>query len=130
MLYVSILIISQEIACCANEVKQNASEKVHLASWEWTAAKWSGTVLYKFGEAHSSSTAQSEKPFLREAGVSDPSCHTFLAQLGLRKTKPQTNSKQANSPDVISIRKSNYLKTAAHFAICLIKKKTTTKQPV
>lgn len=63
------------------------------------------------------------KPFLREAGVSDPSCHTFLAQLGLRKTKPQTNSKQANSPDVISIRKSNYLKTAAHFAICLIKKK-------
>lgn len=34
LLYVSILIISQEIACFASEVKQNASEKVHLASWE------------------------------------------------------------------------------------------------
>lgn len=94
-LYVSILIISQEIACSASEVKQNASEKMHLASWEWTAAKWSNAVrIWRSTFIINSSIL---KPFLREAGVSDPSCHIFLAQLRLRKTKPQTNSKQANS---------------------------------
>lgn len=91
LLYFSILIVWQEIAYSASEVRQNASEKVHLTSWEWTIARWSKAVWI----LGSTFTNQQPNPklFLEEAGMPNPSCD---ASHSSDLTKVQTKQNQPN----------------------------------